>query len=133
MKIKTTTGKSIDFKLPTLDADNAVNRVVKFPVTDVQTIGSAASVAITCVHKKTIANIAVAQAMTVSVATSPDAEAGDELVLVLANDGTSRTVTFGGGLTAPGGNLVGVVSTSATVSFVHNGTGFVEVSRVKAP
>lgn len=130
MKLDTRTGKSIDFKLPTDSANNAENRKVKFPVTDVQTKASAAAVAITVVHKKTIANITVDAAMTVSVETSPDAEAGDELVLVLANGATTgRVVTFGTGLVAPAGTLTGQPNKTSSIAFVHNGTSFVETGR----
>ncbi len=129
MKLNTNTGKSIDFKLPTADADNAENRKVKFPITDVQTKPTNTTVVVTCVHKKTIVNIDVEQDMTVKGFTSPDSEAGDELVLCLANDGTPRTVTLSGELMAPGGNVVGTASVTSTVSFVHNGGKFIEVSR----
>lgn len=129
MKLNTNTGKSVDFKLPTADADNAENRKVKFPIVDVQTKPTASTVDVTCVHKKTIANIDVAQDMTVKGHTSPDSEAGDELVLCLANDATPRTVTLSGELIAPGGTVVGADGVTSTVSFVHNGTAFIEVSR----
>lgn len=134
MKLDERTGKSIDFKLPVLAAYNNMNRLVKFPVTDVQTKSSDFIVSVTTVHKTTIVNIAVENAMVVNHATSPEAEAGDELILVLTNDaGASRSVAFGTGLTAPGGVITGTVNTSATIRFVHNGVGFIEVSRAVTP
>ncbi len=132
MLIDGRTGKSHAFKLPSLAVDNAANRTFKFPVTDVQTKANAATVAITTVHKHTVANITVTGNMTVEhdVAGSADAESGDELTLVLANGATTgRTVTFGTGLTAPAGVLAGKPDTKAIVRFVHNGTGFMEVGR----
>ena len=126
--LKETTGKSIGHKLPSLDADNNVNRTVKFGVTDVQSPAYASAIAIVTVHKKTIVKVSVTGGLALTIGTSPDAEAGDELNIQIANDGTARTVTFGSGFMSAG-NLVGTINKTASVNFVHNGTLFVEESR----
>lgn len=134
MLIDGRTGKSFSHKLPTLEADNAVNRTFKFPFTDVQTSASAATINITVVHKKTIVNQTVNAAMTINIATSPDAEAGDELILNLINGATTgRVVTFGTGLTAPAGTITGTPDVTSIIAFVHNGTGFIETGRSVTP
>ena len=127
MKINYTTGKKTDFKAPT--ALQTVDYLIKHPTTDVQTITTAASVAIVHVAKKTIAKIAIAQAMTITVDSTSESEAGDELILLLTADGSARTATFSTGLSAGGGTLAATASKTSAITFVHNGTTFVEVSR----
>ena len=65
-------------------------------------------------------------AMTIN-ATITEAEAGDQLTVIVNADGTARTVTFGTGLNAAA--IVAAINLKAAVNFVHDGTEFVEVGR----
>lgn len=66
-------------------------------------------------------------AITINVDTSR-AFAGDQLVIVLASDGTSRTATFGTG-TKSVGTIAPAISKKATTTFVFDGTDWVETGR----
>lgn len=52
----------------------------------------------------------------------------DELVVILTSDTTSRTVTFGTNFISAG-TIAPAISKQATITFVYDGTNFVEVCR----
>lgn len=54
----------------------------------------------------------------------------DELVFIFVADGSARTVTFNAGL-VPSATMVVDASSKATVSFVFDGTAFIETGRAK--
>lgn len=54
---------------------------------------------------------------------------GDELVMIITNDGAeARTITFGTKLKSSG-NIVGTINKVAVVTFVSDGTDYYESSR----
>jgi hypothetical protein len=63
----------------------------------------------------------------VGTATTPP-YIGDTINMLLVSDGTSRVVTFGTGF-LPTGTLSVTTAKYATISFVFNGTGWLETSR----
>jgi len=129
MKINYDTGIKNDFGSPSIK-QLADQITTKHPTVDVQTKTTASTIAIVHWAKETIVNIAAGQNMTVSVDATSESVAGDTLVLNLANDaGGARTITFGTGLTAPLGTIVGIASKTASITFKHNGTGFIETGR----
>ncbi|MFL5807935.1 MAG: hypothetical protein ACJ749_00360 [Flavisolibacter sp.] len=67
-------------------------------------------------------------AITINVDTSR-AFAGDELIIVLASDGTSRTATLGTGTKTTSGTIAPAISKKASIRFVFDGTDWVEFSR----
>lgn len=52
----------------------------------------------------------------------------DELTVILTSDTTSRTVTFGTNFITAG-TIAPAISKQATISFVYDGTNFVETER----
>jgi hypothetical protein len=54
---------------------------------------------------------------------------GDTMTFILTSDATSRTVTFGTGITATSVSIAPAISKSATITFMFNGTAWMEVSR----
>jgi hypothetical protein len=54
---------------------------------------------------------------------------GDTMTFILTSDTTSRTVTFGTGITATSVSIAPAISKSATITFMFNGTAWMEVSR----
>ena len=62
--------------------------------------------------------------------TAPNTQiAGQELKLIIGNDGTlPRTITFSTGFDA-NGTIIGVTNATSTISFVSDGTNFQEFSR----
>ena len=54
--------------------------------------------------------------------------AGQEIILIISNDATPRTITFGTGFRAAS-TLVGTANKAATIHFVSDGTSFFEVAR----
>lgn len=52
----------------------------------------------------------------------------DELVVILTSDTTSRTVTFGTNFISAG-TIAPAISKQATISFVYDGTNWVETGR----
>jgi len=66
-------------------------------------------------------------AMTVNAVTT-NAQEYDELVFILLSDTTSRTVTFGTNFKTTG-TIAPAISKSATISFVFDGTNWLETGR----
>jgi hypothetical protein len=62
------------------------------------------------------------------VAASADPYIGDTITFILTSDTTSRTVTFGTNFTSTG-TIAPAISKSATITFMFNGTAWMEVSR----
>lgn len=54
--------------------------------------------------------------------------AGQEIIIIISNDATPRTITFGTGFRAVS-TLVGTANKAATVCFVSDGTSLFETSR----
>lgn len=54
--------------------------------------------------------------------------AGQRIILIITNDATPRTITFGTGFRAVS-TLVGTANKAATISFVSDGTSLFETSR----
>lgn len=52
----------------------------------------------------------------------------DEITFILKSDTTSRTVTFGTNFVSAG-TIAPAISKSATITFIYDGTNFVEKSR----
>lgn len=53
---------------------------------------------------------------------------GDSITFLLVSDGTTRTATFGTGF-LPTGTLAVTTAKHATISFIFNGTGWLETGR----
>lgn len=54
--------------------------------------------------------------------------AGQEIIIIISNDATPRTITFGTGFRAVS-TLVGTANKAATIHFVSDGTSLFEVAR----
>jgi hypothetical protein len=92
------------------------------------TAAYAATIAIVPNASKTFVNVAELTGAATINATVTDCVVNDELVFTLLADGTGRTVTFGTGLNASA-TIAVTADKNATVSFVYNGTTFVETGR----
>lgn len=101
------------------------SRDVKFPVVNVQTIATDDAIAITAKYQHEICNVAVGEAMTITLHADSTVQAGDLVTFNLANDGTQRVVTFGTGFNASG-TVTGTINKTISITFKHNGTAFIE-------
>jgi len=76
------------------------------------------------------ATLTGAVTLNIGVGTSTtDPFIGDTMTFILTSDTTSRTVTFGTGITATSTSIAPAISKSATITFVFNGSAWMEVSR----
>ena len=131
MFVNEKSGLSYNFK--SLDTDSKtlnVKRVVKFPALETITSASGATISLVSLHPRTIVKQAVAAAMTINIDVT-NAEAGDELTVYLANDGTQRVVTFGTGFNSSG-TVTGTVDKTIVVRFQFDGSKYVEMNRSAA-
>lgn len=130
-KVNFKTKLSYDFK--TSDNDSvarSVDRDPKFPAIEKIVSASSATVELAPLHKTTLVAQSVGVDMTITVV-PVEPEIGDKLIIMLANDGTARTVTFGSGFNASA-TVVGTINKTITVSFVYDGSRFVETGRSAA-
>ena len=132
MKTNTTTNKQYDFSGP---SDNETsNRNCKFPLTVGSTVTYGATINDTVgMHKRSIRSVALTGDATINIAAASGEtiEIGDEVMYKLANDGTQRTVTFGTGFKASG-TVAGTINKTINITFVYDGSNFVEQCRSAA-
>jgi hypothetical protein len=91
------------------------------------TPGATVTIAIDSSARMNLASWTAAQSETVNLSGTP--LDGQELLVLITNDATSRTITFGAGLSAAS-TLVGVINKKSLISFYAVGGKFYESSRV---
>ena len=130
--VNQTTGLAYNFKTQDTDASSkTVYRTPSFPVVEVITSGTGSTIAIATLHPVTIVEQALATATPTINITSTDPHPGDRLILKLTADGTTRVVTFGTGFKSTG--TISVTASSLfVVTFIYDGTNWVEASRTTA-
>lgn len=104
---------------------------VKFPITSMLTPAYAAAIELEPEFKKTIVEVTATGAITWT-ADVTKAKVGDELIVRVTASGGARVSTFSTGFVA-NGTLNAATSALTVISFVFNGTAFIEVSRVETP
>lgn len=97
------------------------------PATDVQTPAYGASIAITTTVRNTaVVPAQLTGALTITAVTT-SAQSGDTLNFIFSADSTARVVTFSTNFTASG-TLTVRASSTATASFIYNGSSWILVS-----
>lgn len=108
-----------------LPNDDNTGRVLTY---DFKKPAYASTLSVTTNASKTFIEPAVLTgAMTVNAVVT-NAQEYDELVVILLSDTTSRTVTFGTNFKTTG-TIAPAISKSATISFVFDGTNWLETGR----
>lgn len=91
------------------------------------TPGTTVTIAIDTSARLNLALWTAAQAETVVISGTP--QDGQELAVLITNDATSRTITFGTGFSVSA-TVVGVANKKSLIGFVASGGKFYESSRV---
>src|SRR6185369_6965296 len=91
------------------------------------TPGSTVTIGIDTSARVNLASWTAGQAETVNISGTP--QDGQRLVVLITNDNSSRTITFGTGLSAAS-TVVGVASKKSLIEFIALGGKFYESSRI---
>ena len=115
-----------------MSALGAINTTSEVKPAATQTPTPGATINLTIVAgQNTVCSWTAGEAETVNIS-SGTPSLGDELTLIILNDGVlPRIITFGTLLTSIG-IVTGVVNLTSTIKFVGNGTKYIEVSRTVA-
>lgn len=90
------------------------------------TVASAATIALDVENSLQHTTIALEEAATINVTPAAGLEPGAILVLKVSSDGTARDLTLGTGITGPA--LSGVINKTKVVSFIYDGSNFVQMA-----
>lgn len=106
-------------------------RIVK---NDYQAPAYAASIALaikpSCAKTLVVLALTGALTLTIGVGTSTTPPyVGDEVTVLAASDGTSRIITFSTGFLPTAGTFSVTTAKHASITFIFNGTGWLEKSR----
>lgn len=89
----------------------------------------AATIALTPNASETFVNPAQLTGNAVINLTVTNCKIQDKLVIVLNSDGSARTVTLGTGMAGAAATIVCGADLKATISFIFDGTAFIETAR----
>lgn len=89
----------------------------------------AATIALTPNAAYTYYNFAALTGAATVNLTTTNCKVNDEIVMLFKNDGTTRTVTLGTGMSVSASTIAVTAAKFSSITFIYNGTTFVEIGR----